>query len=394
MIGGSLWAFAGFGLWRQDLILFIVGLVGLTLSLWCLLATVIGALRVFIALRDPPPAPTMEIECGRPARLPFSAPSLWGLPFITVDWRWQSPSVDFSRTDGHDRIVPGRRGVVSQIVREVEIGDVFGVALVRFRHIQPASMRFVPSTGALRDVQVVHGLAGGEQLGHPEGEPVGDRIDMRRYGEGDPIRYVLWKVYARRRELMVRTPERAFSPARQTIAYLVTGPDDPAAAGAARVAVESGAMGQDWSLGVDGASQIAESAPQAMDLIVRSAETAANDGGSGLHSFLRAADVQTGRRAMVFVPAKPGPWLDRVAAAAGDERLEFFVCVDGVSRKKPRTSLLKRWLFELDSVADRPQTDWEGLQTVLRELHQSGGRITVVDRAAGRVFPADQLRQW
>lgn len=397
VIAGSVLAFRAFGQGRQDLILLIVGLVGLLIAGWCLLATVIGGVRVWWALRDPAPAAPLELECGRPGFVAFRPPTLWGLPFVSVEWTWRSPSVDLSRGSSGDRIVPRRRGVFDEIERTVEVGDVFGLALVRFAHRQPAALRFLPATGGLRDMRVIQGLSGGDQIGHPEGEPVGDRIDMRRYGEGDPIRYVLWKVYARSRELMVRTPERAFSPARQTIAYLVAGAGDEAAAGAARVAVESGAMGGDWRLGVDGASQIADAAGPAMDLILRSAGVDRAGSGAGLQRFMDAPEVGAGRRAMVFVPATPGPWLDRVCAVGtpSGPRVEYLVCVDGLKRRK-RPGLgrgLGRLLLTAPNGAPADEdADWEGLQEVLRAL---GGRgeVMIVDRAVGAVYPATQLQR-
>lgn len=394
VLAGALLAFRTFGQGRQDLILLIVGLVGLSTSGWCLLGTMVGAIRVWWGLREPSAPPPIEAECGRPAHVDFRVPSLWGLPFISAERKWLSPTVSMETGRSAERIVPLRRGIYEEIVREVEVGDVFGIASIRFLHRQPATLRFLPSTGGLRDMRVIQGLSAGDQLGHPEGSPVGDRIDMRRYGDGDPIRYVLWKVYARSRELMVRTPERAFSPSRQTIAYLVAGPGDPAAAGAARVAVESGALGRDWRLGVDGTSQIAESSDPAMELILRSAQLGAEASGAGLQQFLDAPEVGASRRAMVFVPPRPGPWLDRVLATAAGGRVEYFVCVDGVQRRKRQLlgGGLERLLLRPGKKPPEHSTDWAALQSVLKTLGQSG-HVMIVDRALGAVYPASQLQR-
>lgn len=410
----GLWAVWRMGFGSQDLILLLVGGVGLLLLAWSLLGTVLGAARLALALRreassSAAAAGPLEAECGRPVRLEFSVPSLWWLPFIALTWTWVHPPVEVVLRDQggrrHERVTPRRRGVYDAIVRELEVGDVFGLAAIRFRHTQAAALRVLPATGALRDVRVVRGLAGGDALSHPDGEPVGERVDMRRYGEGDPIRYVLWKVYARTREVMVRTPERSFSPSRQTVAYLVSGEGDPPAAGAARVAVESGAMGGDWLLGADGAGQIADAPAAALELILRSAASPAAAAGEGLARFLDAAEVGSGRRAMVFVPARPGPWMARVLAAAGPSdpsqpgRLEFMVCVDGLQR--PATAAravrarLGRWLLRPPPApsGDVAPAAWEDLQEVLRTLGQSGSRISIVDRAAGTVFSPDQLQR-
>jgi hypothetical protein len=393
---GSAWAMRGLGLGRQDLILLIVGLVGLAVVIWSTLATMLGAGVVAWRGRSVPPMPAMELECGVRRSVPFSLPSLWWLPFVEVDWRWVQPEVTLSlkRRGGRltEAITPTRRGLAERITRRIEVGDTFWLATITFHHEQPCALRLLPSTGALRSMQVVQGMAGGDALGHPDGDPVGDRIDMRRYGQGDPIRYVLWKVYARSRELMVRTQELALSPTRQTVAYLVIGPADQAAAGAARVAVDSGVLGGDWQLGVDGSDQIADAPPGALDLIVRSGMQPPELGGAGLSRFLSEVGRTGVRRAVVFVPARPGPWLERVKAAAAargvGEGLEFVVCTDGFQTK--RRSLVARALLKPAASESEDHADGEALREVLRALAGTGS-VSVVDRAAGKLFPAEQL---
>jgi hypothetical protein len=379
---------------RQDLILLNIGLIGLAVVSWSVCAVVMGAAVVAWKGRAIAPLPALELECGVKRAVAFSLPSLWWLPFVEVDWRWIKPPVTLTLTRQMGRlseqIVPVRRGLVERIQRRVEVGDTFGLATVSFTHNQSCSLRFLPSTGALRSVQVVQGMAGGDVLGHPEGDPVGDRIDMRRYGQGDPIRYVLWKVFARSRELMVRTQELALSPTRQTVAYLVVGAGDQAAAGAARVAVDHGALGGDWQLGADGTDQIADAPQVALDLIVRSGSMAPENGGSGLQQFLNSVSGTGARRAVVFVPSRPGPWLDRVKAIAAQrgisERMSFVVCTDGF-RKKKRTALST---ILLKPGADDDLADSDALRDVLRTLG-AAGNVMVVDRSAGKVFPASQL---
>lgn len=392
--GGSAWALRGMGMGRQDLILLNIGLIGLAVVSWSVCGVVVGAAVVAWKGREIAPLPALELECGVKRAVAFSLPSLWWLPFVEVDWRWIKPPVTLTlaRKKGRlsEQIVPVRRGLLERIQRRLEVGDTFGLATVSFAHNQACSLRFLPSTGALRSVQVVQGMAGGDVLGHPEGDPVGDRIDMRRYGQGDPIRYVLWKVFARSRELMVRTQELALSPTRQTVAYLVVGAGDQAAAGAARVAVDHGALGGDWQLGADGTDQIADAPQVALDLIVRSGAMAPENGGSGLQQFLNSVSGTGVRRAVVFVPSRPGPWLDRVKAIAAQggisERMSFVVCTDGF-RKKKRTALST---ILLKPGADDDLADSDALRDVLRTLG-AAGNVMVVDRAAGTVFPASQL---
>ena len=66
---------------------------------------------------------------------------------------------------------------------------------------------------------------------------------------------------------MVRAPEQAISPARRTIAYLITGEGDEASAGVARAAIESGAFGSSWVFGADGTTEVARDRAQALEVL-------------------------------------------------------------------------------------------------------------------------------
>ena len=81
----------------------------------------------------------------------------------------------------------------------------------------------------------------------------GDRLELRRYTAGDPVRFMHWKVLSRTRKLMVRTPERALSVARRMAAFLIAGERDDASAAAARLALERRLLGSDWLFGTDDA---------------------------------------------------------------------------------------------------------------------------------------------
>src|SRR5437773_8099985 len=104
-------------------------------------------------------------------------------------------------------------------------------------------MRILPWTGGLDHAPMLRSLAGGEEISHPLGELTGDRVDMRRYVAGDPLKLALWKIYARTGVLMVRTPERAIAPTLRVAAYLPSAIGDEPAAAAARVAIQRGLLG-------------------------------------------------------------------------------------------------------------------------------------------------------
>src|SRR5690606_29434953 len=234
-----------------------------------------------------------------------------------------------------------------------EVGDIFGISQIRMRLTEQRKVRFVPSVGQLKRVDVIRGMAGGEDISHPDGPPDGELYDLRHYSPGDPIRFVLWKVFARTRQLVVRAPERALSPVRQTCAYLVAGDGDEPAAGAARLAVEHGSFGTDWVLGADGSREDAPRKSQAVDLLARSAEVEERIGGKGLGEFLKRRSQGSIGRAVVFVPGRAGPWLDTVIEQSKQlggrgSRIEFVVGTVGIIPAHRR-----RWLARV-ALRDAP----------------------------------------
>ncbi len=396
---GSGWALLTLGVRRVDLLALVIGGVGCAIGVIAVLATTLTAASLYASLRRRP-APKrdpLHLECGHATRTGFSLPSLWWVPFVQLSWTWRMPDVAVrtrkQKGRVHEEITPARRGLRTEIVRRLDVSDVFGLARVTFEHREERDVRFIPSVGALKSMHVVRSMSGGSDLTHPDGPADGERMDMRNYNPGDPIRFVLWKVFARSRQLVVRTPERALSPVRQTVAYLVSGAGDEPAAGAARVAVDTGALGSEWVLGTDGSPESARSKTQAIELLARSAEATADDGGEGLAHFLRTAVPGSNGRAVVFVPGRPGPWLARVVAAARARSaqgrgspVEFVVCTDGV-QPEPTKRRLARFLERAEKEGNAggvPRSD--ELAQVVDALAAARARVLVVDRRLGRCY--------
>jgi hypothetical protein len=411
ILAASAYALIAYGLQRIDLILLVIGAVGLGIGAFGLLATILAALILWVRVRrrgrSGEREGALDVECGYPVPTGFWLPRLRWLPFIAITWRWLEPEakvrVVAKRGQLREEVIASRRGHVGAVVRELEVGDIFGVSQIRLRLAEQRKVRFVPSVGQLKRVEVIRGMAGGEDISHPDGPQEGELYDLRHYTPGDPIRFVLWKVFARSRQLVVRAPERALSPIRQTCAYLVAGEGDEPAAGAARLAVEHGALGSDWVLGADGSREDATRKDQAVDVLARSAGVEEQGGGKGLGEFLkRRGQGGPGSvgRAVVFVPGRPGPWLDAVVeqtkhagSGRGAGRLEFVVGTDGIVAAPKR-----RWLARValrDAAPEVPPgtiapVTTEQVGEVVRVL-SAIGRVTVVDRAAGRVFAGGQL---
>lgn len=399
LLGGSALAAWRYGLVHIDLLLLVVGVVGVAVGALALLLVGPTALILFLTLRKPAEGTPVSLTTGMPMRTGFTLRNLWFVPLVTVEWTWETPDAEV-RTDvekGRRRewIAPRKRALVDHVVRRFTVRDAWGLAHVSFAIAEPRSVRVVPSVGALRNVPVVRAMSGGDEFYDPLGAPQGDRLDMRAYGPGDPVRLILWKVYAKTRDLMVRTPERARSPTEKTVAYVVTGEGDEPAAGAARAAVQNGALGASWRLGADGCDHDAMEADAAEEMFAKSGNTAAAQGGEGLSAFLARASADGGRgapaRAVLFVPARQGPWIERVVAAArarksgaGQSGLEILVCTDGVVREAPRSFLSR--LFTAPPELDTARAAQRELTKVTDALGAAHVPVSLVDRAAGKVY--------
>src|SRR5262249_27748597 len=138
------------------------------------------------------------------------------------------------------------------VVRRFLVSDVFGLGRFTVRRRSAQKIHVRPATGGVNGLELLPQYDRGDLTAHPEGTPEGDLVEMRGYGAGDPLKRVLWKVYARTGRLLVRMPERAVSPCERTLAYLVASLADEPSAGLARAVLESGALGADFLFAADG----------------------------------------------------------------------------------------------------------------------------------------------
>ena len=393
-IGSAVCAIVFLGVRKLDLVILGLGAAALGTAAIGLLAVVGTAIGLRVSLRGRK-GESVSIECTTPARLGFYVPRLRFVPLVVVRWQWLAPDAMVTLEDRRGRreeVVTGRhRGSHPAVTRRIEVRDSFGLWAVAFEVKEQRALLALPSSGAFRQIQVMRSLSGGEDFSDPSGAPEGDRSDLRAYAPGDPVRFILWRVFAKSRQLVVRSPERALSTAKKAYAYLVTGEGDEPAAGAARAAIESGALGKEWAFGTDGGSEAATSRGPAIDAIVRSGHVPREDGGAGLSRFLERSGGKARSRTVVFVPAKPGPWLARVAALAGPG-VEILVCTDGI--RMPGAEPDEDADGGRDVGAPDPESIWsrvthDEIGQVLRTMGRAN--VRVLDRRSGRVLSAAQI---
>lgn len=307
--------------------LLLAGVAGLAAAM-----SILASLRLFWDVRSRPRATPVDethgrsndtlsltnLETGAPRRTGFSVPLLRWWPFVEVNVAWQAPDVTLELEPNgvggraSERITPTRRGRYSEVIRTFTVSDIFGLSAITFRQRYKAALVVSPAQGRY-SLSLAMRQTDGEGFSHPDGSAVGERADMRRYAAGDPSRFILWKAYARTRRLLVRAPERAIAPQPSTVAFLIAGRGDGAAAATARKFIEEGMLGDAAVFAADGATSPADSDHEALDQIVDSAGHQ-DRGGAGLAGLLAQVGRTQLSNCVIFAPSQPGPWEEHLVA--------------------------------------------------------------------------------
>jgi uncharacterized protein (DUF58 family) len=313
---------------------------------------------------------------------------------VQLHWTWKEPArVECSGVAAtgrlQEQVTARRRFCVQEVRRRFAVVDALGLARVAWGRAEPATLSALPAPGALRRAQLAASLSSGDGSAHPAGSPEGDRLEIRPYVPGDSPRHILWKSFARSRRLDVRMPERAVALAERVVAYLAVGADDEAAAAAARVALESGALGADWVFGADGTDGPARSLPAALLAVARSGNAAPRPG--ALAGFVRRF-AGPGSSCVIFAPAAPGPWAGEVARALRERAVPIWLvlgCEGPVVDRVPRPALWRRALIADAGSAAVSRAEIAGLIAGLPGL----AGAWVAERGTGRVQGIGALRR-
>jgi hypothetical protein len=387
-----------YGISELDLVLLVVGAVLLGLVVVGAGSVLLGALLLRFGVGIRASSAPLFCEAGTPVLTGFALRRWWFLPWLHVEWSWGEPRaevrVEVVRGWRLETVRVAQRARVEAVVRRVHVADAFGLARVSLSVAERSPTCVLPALGALRRIELASRFAGGDAQADPSGDPLGDRADLRRYAPGDPVRYVLWKVFARSRQTFVRIPERAVSPGDDTLGVLVTGAEDEASAAAARRAIESGALGERWSFLVDGEPALTAVRSQALEALCKSSEPG---GAPHAASWPTAADSRT--RIVLFVPARSGSWLSRTCEAVRDPRVRRRVqVVIGVDEVAPSPARVSGWrarvLAWLRAGSREPLAqDARELERVLSAFAELKVPVTLVDRSRGAVRTGQLLRR-
>lgn len=343
----------------NDRIVLVGSVVVLLLVGICTAATLLTAL--WFRLRPTKGQPDLKLAVNQPHTTGFQLGWLAWNPLLKVELQWDNVPASRVVIERHyarlnEQITPGSRGEWSSIRRRFIIADVFGLSRCIFVRTTPARVRIEPDRHRAVPQIIAEQAISGDELASPDGKPQGDLLEIRRYVAGDPLKRVLWKTYARTGQLLVRSEERTRAATKKTLAYFVAGAGDEPTAAVARGMLETGSLGDNFTLGADHCSELANSAAGGLELLIQSKSAAARSGEQLARFLTRGAQVGASS-CILFVPPTAGDWMPEVARAlAGFSGKAFVVVAGGNASIAERKSSWRDWLVA-DSAAARSIDD-------------------------------------
>lgn len=386
-----------YGYGSMDLVVFSLAICALSILIFSLFCSVVGG--IFIQrrirrelLRQQGGLQPVKLEAGYPNETGFVLPALNYFPLIKLSWRVIYPDYVETRVrvsaagELVEEIIPAKRCKTERITRQFTVSDVLGFCRYSWRENQALACTALPRTNTVKPLPLLRSLTAEDGIPNPSGDPDGDRMEIRRYVPGDSVRNIMWKVYARSRQLNVRLAEKSVFHSNRTVAYLLSSENDEAAAAVARVALESGALGDDWAFSADGTEVPAETLPAALDAIAKS-RAIETQFSYGLDDFIARASGQAGAHCIVFAAAEFAPWFEQLKRTLSrfPGRFSLVLATDGF-RESEQAKLWQRLLLNDEASAQTETGSRADLLKLLTALGQLVESTVIVDRKTGLSF--------
>lgn len=309
------------------------------------------------------------------------------LPFITVRCDLLEESTGLKRVERRqlfwldEYLAPCGRGRFSALHRRMTVEDIFGITRVSFVMKQCAEIEIKPEKTHFEQMLFMTSSSGLEGYSHPNGDPKGDLVEMRRYQAGDPLRLVLWKVYARSRQLVVRTPEPTITQQSELFVYFISGKEDESSAAVARALLAANDMeGSNLIFSAAGSKRIAKNLNEGVSDLIDSA--AMRTTGCDLTAIAPFVDKNLLSRTFLLVPNVLGHWFDEVKRFVEQYRIRptFIVSLDSRAARAKHDKV-RGWkrLFCVTREEERALASLDEVYRVLRPL----GDVRTIDIATG-----------
>lgn len=227
------------------------------------------------------------------------------------------------------------RGTWSLTELRMSVSDSLGFCKVTWHVAYPQSFDVLPRPSDIRPLPVLAASSqSGDQLAATR-ELTGDPYDIKQYAPGDSINRILWKVYARSRDLVVRRPEPAIVPEGEVALYLVASPEEDYVASAALSYVNQLIQSDITILfGTDGLTRssasrlFVRSQTEILKEVCSSVWCSTAGKGSDFDAYLQSL-TQAGKnvsKVVVFGPER-AEWLNDVLRASQTRGIELVVTV-------------------------------------------------------------------
>ena len=389
-----------YGYGSMDLVVFSLTICALAILIFSLFCTVISGIVMQRRLhnelhRHGDSVESIRAEAEFPNETGFSLPTTRFLPLVKLSWRITYP--DYLQTRIRvssdkllvEEIIPSKRCKSSSITRQFTVSDVLGFCRYSWRQTQTIPCMVLPRTNTVKPLPLLRSLTAEDGIPNPYGNPDGDRMEIRPYVAGDSVRDIMWKVYARNRQLTVRLAEKSVFHSRRTVAYLLSSRNDEAAAAVARIALESGVLGEDWTFAADGTEQPCDSLPPALEAVAASRAIASTNA-YGLDKFLANSVADTGAHCIVFAAAELAPWLsplkNTIAHYSG--QFSLVLATDGIN-ELPEPGIWQRLFLQNGGNRDNDAENGGSRADLLKLLTDLGQLVEstlIVDRKTGLSF--------
>lgn len=385
-----IWLRQSYGIARTDFVLLVLSEGGIFLIAFSIFIVTLAAL--FLRFRTKKGSgESYQIATEQEFQTEFKICKIDWIPFITIELNWKAPkgvqaSLRSSRGILSEEIIPSERGIEDKIIRQLKIVDLFGLARIRFEESENRKIKIFPALLNLQLKPVFKQLGGGDFISHPLGEAVGDRADLRRYVRGDPLKHILWKIYARTRKLMVREVERSISPEHKIFIYFIASPKDNIAASVTRTALEKGEFGSNFVFLADGGKSPTSDPQEAVEQLIHSIH-ARNQSAQKLKYFLDHAQAEAVSSCFVFASADSLEWSSILLSSAKSHpiQIKLILAAEDGSLFRPE-NFFQRLIFDAHS---RQGKNLKKYEKESEKWMREGVLVNWVERVSGKVGEKD-----
>lgn len=370
----------------------------MAILLFCLFTVLLGGLWVQRRIaREAQELPDLlRLEAGYLNASGYLLPSLRLLPLTQLSWRVVYPDALDTRVrldvtgSMREELKPQRRFYTESLIREFTLTDVLGFCRYRWQLQDDSTVLTLPALSQLRQLPALRSFTAEDGFPDPLGEPQGDRMEIRPYAPGDSSRDIMWRSYAKTRQLNVRLAEKSVFQSKRVLAYLLASDQDEAAAACARQALQSGALGDDWLFGADNVQQTSQDLAAALTILARSRPLSGSNQ-YGLDQFLASAGFGSAP-CLVFAAAERAPWIPALLATArsSTNRITLVLATDGFDESQ-KPGFWARLMLR-DQPNEHSGLSRRELGALLTDLGQSVESIVLMDRQTGAAFD-QQLRR-